>query len=612
MANNPNSTSKLDEYLSRIRNGGDNQPLKSSGISNHIMKENNGGATNSAHPSPKRPNGIILTDTSAIAKKYRKTSAEDVKTIIASFISEVADKYSFIWDLVDLSKEDFKKAIDKNDSWVEYAQFLSEYADGVGLRKSAETPLFIIGGSDVIPMPEFYANTGNDVKTIEDSDLLYCFPVDYAWKKVSINDAIFNVGRLPLDYAKENPIDSTVEDDIGSYLRRTLEALKNGIPFTYAMMTSNAGQTGRNDWTWTSADVMSKLPQQQLENDGELTKDNMFLCPALDIAGEEHLSNENVVKYKEAIDNADMLFINLHGSPEKSMSGYLGADNSSHYWGMTIELMKQINTPIINAFPCYGARYGLFRFDNNNGYMPDEDVYDREDSMLLTAFYESNILLFTGSCTSSMCSSVVGSGSISDHINESENAVDLLMPAGYAEAMLKLYACYLIKGEPAGYAFLHAKIDYLNYRAQYENMDLVFLTLNQFNIFGCPTLSLAPQDVTHQLREVFKTFRVAPKELPKVLYKKEYDRFERGIDGILNRARTLVDKNLKELDARLREKLYNSLGITEDNIVRIESVEYNGQQTYTMTYAKKNNIYPEFFVVLSDKNGNIKEVLESR
>ena len=59
-------------------------------------------------------------------------------------------------------------------------------------------------------------------------------------------------------------------------------------------MTSNAGETGRNDWTWTSADVMVKLPQQQLKNDGILTKDNMFLCPSLDVAGEEHMSNDDV------------------------------------------------------------------------------------------------------------------------------------------------------------------------------------------------------------------------------------------------------------------------------------------------------------------------------
>lgn len=139
-----------------------------------------------------------------------------------------------------------------------------------------------------------------------------------------------------------------------------------------------------------------------------------------------------------------MLFINLHGSPNKSMSGYLGAEDQTAYWGMTTELMKQQQVPIINAFPCYGARYGQYYFDNNDGSVSDYEVYDRKDSMLLTAFYESNVLLFTDSCTCSMCSNVIGSGSATDHINESVSAVDLLMPAGYAEAMLKLYACYLI------------------------------------------------------------------------------------------------------------------------------------------------------------------------
>ena len=603
--------SKLDEYLLRARGG--------NAVVSQSAHESKSGQFASKEESPiefraskKSPSGLILTDSALIAEKYKKTSARDVRDVIDSFVSNVAKKTDFVWEIIDLGSEEMKGVIGEDASWVDYAQFLSDYADGIGMKKSADTPLFIIGGGDVIPMPEFYASTGHDVKTIEDSDMLYCFPVDYKWKKVSIKDAIFNVARLPLDYAEDDKLSSTVKDDLGGYFKRVLSNLSDGIPFTYAMMTSNAGATGRNDWTWTSADVMAKLPQQQLKNDGELTRDNMFLCPALDVMGEEYDSNANVKAYKKYLAKTDMLFINLHGSPSKQYSGYLGQEDYRPYWGMSIELMKQLNTPIINAFPCYGARYGRYYFDNNDGSMPEYEVYDREDSMLLTAFYDSNVLLFTGSCTSSMCSSVVGSGTITDHINESENAIDLLMPAGYAEAMLKLYACYLIKGEPAGYAFLHAKIDYLNYRAKYENMDLVFLTLNQFNLFGCPTLYLAPQDATHQLRDAFRSFSILPKDLPEAKYNKEYDGCDQGIDGVLNKVRSLVDKNLKELDEKIRAKLYGSLGITEDNLIRIESFEYNGQLTYTMTYSKKNDFYPEFFVVQTDKEGNIKDVLESR
>ncbi len=602
--------SKLDEYLLRARSN-KTEEKKSLNIQETIQIDEEDGLYR-ARPSKKKPSGIIFTNTSLIAKKYKKTSAEDVRGVITAFISACKKQNSYVWELVDLGAKEMQDALDKDATWMDYAQFISDYAESVGIKRSANTSLFIIGGGDIIPMPEFYANVGHDIKTIEDSDLLYCFPTNYAWKKVSIKDAIFNVARLPLDYVGNKTLVTSVEEDIGSYLNRAVKSLKKGISFTYAMMTSNAGKTNRNDWTWTSADVMSKLPQQQLENDGVLTKDNMYLCPSLDVAGEEYISNGDVAKYKKSIDNADMLFINLHGSPNKSMSGYLGAEGSSAYWGMTTELMKQLKTPIINAFPCYGARFGRYYFDNNDGSMPEYEIYDREDSMLLTSFYNSNVLLFIGSCTSSMCSNVIGSGSIADHISESENAIDLLMPAGYAEAMLKLYACYLIKGEPAGYAFLHAKIDYLNYRAKYENVDFVFLTLNQFNLFGCPTMYITPQDATHQLRESFKSIIVPPKELPEVKYKKEFDSLEQGIDGVLNRARTLVDKNLMELEERIRVQLYGPLGITQENLVRIESLEYNGQQTYTMTYSKKNTVYPEFLVIQTDNNGKIKEVLESR
>lgn len=608
---NTRLTSKLDEYLSRAR--GEKQEYSSLHTKDTLLEyqptQNSSWASRSSN---KTSDGIILTNTCSIARKYNNTTEHEVQNLIRVFIAKSIELLDFQWELIDLGSEEMNGALDKDASWMEYAQLLSDYADGVCIKKSAHTPLYIIGGSDVIPMPDFYASIGYDIKTIEDSDLLYCFPVDYAWKKVSIKDAIFNVARLPLDFVGRGKIDSTVQQDLGNYFSRTLESLRNGIPFTYSMMTANSGKTDRNDWTWTSADVMSKLPQQQLDNDGVLTKNNMYLCPSLDVLGEEYLSNESVEKYKKHLERTDMLFINLHGSHNKAMSGYLGAENNTAYWGMTTELIKQLRVPVINAFPCYGARYGQYYFDNNDGSVPDYEVYDREDSMLLTAFYNSDVLLFTGSCTCSMCSNVIGSGSATDHINDSTSVIDLLMPAGYAEAMLKLYACYLIQGEPAGYAFLHAKIDYLNYRAKYENKDVVFLTLNQFNLFGCPTIYLNSQTATRQLQDLFKSFHVESKELPDVNYKTEFDRFEQGIDRVLNRVRTLVDNNLKAIDEKIRKQLYFSLGLTEDNLIRIESVEYNGQQSYNLTYSKNNPLYPEFFIVQTDKQGTIREVLESR
>ena len=608
---NSRPVSKLDEYLLRAHSRAGNASDGQKDDFRQEIEKTPSHAVASVS-SDRLSDGIMLTNTALIARKYRDTDASEVEGIIMDFINKTLKRSNFQWELIDLGNEEFSSALSENATWMDYAQFLSDYADGVGIKKSARTPLYIIGGGDVIPMPDFYASIGHDIKTIEDSDLLYCFPTDYTWKRVSIQHAIFNVSRLPLDYADSEKINSTVEKDLGTYLKRSLDALVNGIPFTYALMTSNSGKTDRNDWTWTSADVMAKLPQQQLQNDGVLTRDNMFLCPSLDVMGEENLSNDNVERYKQSLDKTDMLFVNLHGSPMKGTSGYLGVEDNVAYWGMTTELMRNIHVPVLNVFSCYGARYGLYYYDNNDGSVTDYEVYDRESSMLLTAFYESNALLFAGSCTSSICSNVIGNGTASDHINESASAADLLMPAGYAEAMLKLYACYLIQGEPAGYAFLHAKIDYLNYRARYENKDLVFLTLNQFNLFGCPTLYLAPQNSACQMREAFKSFKVEPKELPDVNYKTEFDKSEQCIDNVLNRARTLVDNNLKYLDESIRKELYDSCGIKEENLVRIESVEYNGQLSYNLTYSKTNILFPDFFIVQTDEDGNITNVLESR
>lgn len=610
-AANEEPISKLDEYLRRIR--GD----QSSPISSNVDKNESSSEIEHTYGMSPRTNnssqGIIFTNTALIAKKYINTCAQDVRDIIINFMLTAEEYDGLHWNLIDLGADEMRGSIRKNAKWQEYAQLLSDFADGMGISKSADTPLFIIGGGDVIPMPEYPARIGHDVKTIEDSDWLYCFPVNFKWKAVSINDAIFNVARLPLDYVEQGHIDSTIADDIGAYFERALQAMaEDGIALESAMMTCNAGKNDNNDWTWTSADVMAKLPQKQLNNDGVITKENMFLCPALDVKGEEYLSNDSVNYYKSHLNDTDMLFINLHGSPNKAMSGYLGLESNQAYWGMTLELVKQLNIPIINAFPCYGARYGNYFFDNNDGYLPDYMVFDRDDSMLLTAIYRGKTLLFTGSCTSSMCSNVIGSGTTEDHLNNSGSAVDLLMPAGYAEAMLKLYACYLFQGESAGKAMLRAKIDYLNYRARYENKDMVFLTLNQFNLFGCPTLTCYAPNATHQLKSAIQSLSFSTKELPEVSYKTEFDRFEKGIDGVLNRARQLVDSNLKQMDEYIRKQLYGSLELSEDNLTRIESLKSNGQLSYNLTYSKTNRLYPEFYVVQTDKTGQIKELLQSR
>lgn len=559
-------------------------------------------------------NGIIFTNTEQIARKYKQTTAQDVRDIIVGFMLTAESYDGTHWNLVDLSSDEFQGCISPNAEWKEYAQFIADYAEGVGVSKSADTPLFIIGGDEVIPIPKYQSRRSGDPKSILDSDLMYCFPIDYSWNKVKMKDAIFNVARLPLDYVGEGKhLESTVEDDLGGYLMRALSAMEqDGIMVRHAMMTSNSGCNGNNDWTWTSADVMAKLPQKQLANDGRLTRDNMFLCPALDVRGEEYMSNEDVSYYKDQLNQTEMLFINLHGSPEKSTSGYLGAEDYTPYFGMTIELMKQLNIPIINAFPCYGARYGKYFFDNNDGEMPDYQVFDRDDSMLLTALYEGKALLFAGSCTSSMCSNVIGNGSEVDHINDASSAIDLLMPAGYAEAMLKLYACYLFQGEPAGKAFLHAKIDYLNYRATFENKSLVALTIHQFNLYGCPTLSCYSPDVTKQLMSMVKGFNIGTKELPEVNYVTEYDKLGSGIDAVLNRARQLVDSNLRTLDEKIRKQLYGQLEVSADDLTKIERLESKGQVAYNTTYSKKNKLYPEFYEVVSDEQGIVKEIIKSR
>ena len=215
--NNIRSTSKLDDYLSRVRGEGkdlvNSSNKEASFDSQDIHKDSSVNYT-----SNKPSDGITLTNSRLIANKYQNCSPQEVQVLIQDFVVKSFEIKGFQWELIDLGAKEMDEALNQDASWIDYAQLLNDYSDGVGIKKSAHTPLFIIGGSDVIPMPDFYASIGHDIKTMEDSDFLYCFPIDYAWKRVSIKDAIFNVSRLPLDFGK---IQSTLDQDLATYSMRS-------------------------------------------------------------------------------------------------------------------------------------------------------------------------------------------------------------------------------------------------------------------------------------------------------------------------------------------------------------------------------------------------------
>lgn len=105
-------TSKLDEYLSKLR-GEQSEPMNrceaKSDSSFHTEH-----SANSYNRSTSISQGIIFTNTSLIARKYKNTSAQDVRDIIINFMLTAEEYDGLHWELVDLGDEEMKGCISKN------------------------------------------------------------------------------------------------------------------------------------------------------------------------------------------------------------------------------------------------------------------------------------------------------------------------------------------------------------------------------------------------------------------------------------------------------------------------------------------------------------------
>ena len=96
--------SKLDEYLQRLR-GEQEQP-----ISQDTDESNSSVDVESAYSqntcSNNSSQGIIFTDSTLIAKKYKNTCAQDVRDIIVNFMLTAEEYDGLHWNLIDLGEDE--------------------------------------------------------------------------------------------------------------------------------------------------------------------------------------------------------------------------------------------------------------------------------------------------------------------------------------------------------------------------------------------------------------------------------------------------------------------------------------------------------------------------
>lgn len=505
--------------------------------------------------------GLIFTKTSSLAKKLGAKENE-VNGILTSYISDCSSYIN--WVMVDLSDPVYVD-LDLSD-WHSCFSVLNDYYDGLGLNKAYNCPLFIIGGEDIVPMPTIENPLQGTGREYLYSDMLYCFSsYNISLSRLVSEHPRFAVGRLPIS-------DEFSLEFLREYLADSHQLTLGGISIRGAVMTTT------ESWFSASKEMMRDIPVSQLSIDYVPLNERMIVSPELDTSEQEMYDG-----YVHELKKVDFLICNLHGSYVEGHPEFVGEDKElrNHPLATQPSMLEQSSPLILNTVACFGARY--------TGYTID-------DSMLLTAI-ASGTMLYCGSCDTVLGRSDIG---------------------GFSELMMKLYSIYLHKGYPAGLALIKAKQDYYRTCHNEESDEHSMFTILEFNLFGCPILSMVPklkQDYQptllghHIIEKTHAEYR--PKKA-KALLGSAYK-----ADDIHAYVRGLVDNNLSIIRQKVESEVYNRLGIGRENLHQIYGLSQGGIDlgysfVYCWTPQGSYRQFEMYYLVETNQQGEITKIIHTK
>lgn len=523
---------------------------------------------------------ILFTDSAALAGKYG-VSEHDVTRILVNHINELQSEGHNCY-LLDASKY----SLGGDDvTWMDYRDLIAYFMDDNDIDPSPKVSLFIIGGNDVIfqpaiKNPSFSPSPWGDNEYQETiyADFLYCFDeIDREF--LDYNRARCNVSRLPLE---SGGMTSTIEDDIESFLNRSMGAVVSGLSISNAIMTTN------RDWIPASREMSRNLPIISMNNSEGYVLDNMYVSPNI----YADMDSEEGRMYSRDISDANMLVFNLHGACLPAQSGFYSNDLA-----FSINMLENTSASIFNTVACWGARYIR---------------YKRKDSMLLSALHNNGVLLYSGAC-------VPAFGKCGNF--ECDNTWRI-QPAAYSETFMARFAEYeCIGAMTVGEAFLKAKCDYYNSSRMIEEDELTWSTVLMFNLYGHPIIRTKPN--VGAIREMQSCDGSKMQRIPFRPMKREVvmtgDAAKSGASGgsILDTVRMSVDANLRILHEGIVKNLYNALGVEPRELFCVEQYEVaNGNGTtekgYLYNYVRTRGDVNTKIRVKVDQNGSMLDAIQTK
>lgn len=493
--------------------------------------------------------GVLFTNSVKLARKYGCQPTE-VYAVLNQFIQQ-SEPLQMHWYLFDAANNE---RLNDSDYWGDYNDALESYLQQNGFTLSVATPVWIIGGGDVIPVPQINDPLySNSIPT----DMAYCYYTgffDDLWdgdhKLVGPRNTI---SRLPLE---EGEMQTNIADDLGSYFN--LCAMTQGeIKVDDVTMASNVA------WRDNSVTMSHHLPLLHVDTpDVQEVDKGMYLCPKLVSPNVQSVFNEQAYNdYMKAAQQCGMLLFNLHGGDGVGDSGFYGEDHGSCVESFNLDMLKQSNGRVLNTVACFGARFM---------------GYERNDSMLLSSMLGGGYLLYAGS---SVSVPMIGD-------DEQEwPAGTVQYPGSGSEKFMPVYCYYQFCGLPAGQAMMQAKMDYFNTFRHMERDDFSLSTIIMFGLYGNPMLHVRRREDVVKCSQELQVLPQLPQnkaaDAPvnrmqcKCLLNKEQLQQSKSL---IEQIRAITDSNLQSIHQGVQQHLYDALGLDPRWLDQVDAFEYGSSK----------------------------------
>jgi len=482
--------------------------------------------------------GIIFTDTRRIAKQCRSTS-NDIYNIIKSYNQKLL-KFGHQYIIYDIDSTRFK-----DQDWQTYVDELSTFYDK---QKIKPEYLFIIGGTEIIPMPIFDNLSNVDVPDFDyDTDIPYSYLKSYEiedmiWDgSLYYDDVKLNVGRLPFG-------DDFQKTQLTNYFNKVISALEDGFEIKNCFGLSAEGWQDASETVLDNLDVPNKF---------------IDFSPTVSLSDIDEIFDEN----------SDVLYFNLHGSDAPEQPQFFGD------WDAAIspdQISKLVKNNIIITEACYGAKF---------------IGYDTSNSMLLNSIHQNTLAYFG--------SSRIAFGS-STYFLFSADVI--------AHSVLGSLSNNLTVGQ----ALSKARIDNIESAEDEDDfslIDLSLVTAIEFNLYGDPSLKSFNTKPTNNIRPSLKATKQIPQKIVKEeMYNKKAN--QNILEAVRAAVDLEFDKISKIIQKELYDKY--DLKSDELQKITYQKSKANEEYLYIYSKKQKNLKKEKLYFINCSKSGSIKKVITSK